>query len=56
MTVLRVIVTALDLIFMLIFLYFLRGLTWEKNKASVVGFGSLELVFLLNLLLIWTTR
>ncbi|MDO5540604.1 MAG: hypothetical protein Q4F83_11135 [Eubacteriales bacterium] len=53
MTAIRIIATALDILFALIFLYFLNGLTWEKDKAPVIGFGSLEICLLLNLVCIW---
>lgn len=53
MTVIRIIATILDILFALIFLYFMDGLTWEKDKASVVGFGGLEICLLLNLMCIW---
>lgn len=53
MTAMRIIATILDIIFALIFLFFMNGLTWDNDKASIVGFGGLEICLLLNLACIW---
>lgn len=53
MSALRMLTTFLDVIFILIILYFSRGLTWEKDKASIIGFVCMGVTFWVNMLLIW---
>lgn len=53
MLILKIITTTLIVSFMLLILFFLRGLTWKKNDASIIGFEIMELIYLLSLICIW---
>lgn len=53
MSALMIATTILDAIYVLIILYFSRGLTWEKDKASIIGFVCMGVTFWMNMLLIW---
>lgn len=53
MCVLKDITTTFICIMMLIILWFCQGFTWKKDKPSVIGFGFMEIVYLLSLICIW---
>lgn len=53
MYALKNVTTAFICIMMLIILWFCQGLTWKRDKANVIGFGFIELVYLLSLTCIW---
>ena len=50
---LRIITTIFIIILMLIILCFSKGLKWQKDSASIVGFGVMEVVYALSLICIW---
>lgn len=53
MYILRSIVTVLICIMMLIIVWFVQGFTWKRNKASVIGFAFMEIVYILSLICMW---
>lgn len=53
MYTLKVITTVLIAILMLIILIFGKRLRWKKDKASVIGFGFMEIVYALSLICMW---
>lgn len=53
MNVLKIITTGLIALFMLAILFFCKGLNWKREKISIVGFGLMELTYLLSLICIW---
>lgn len=53
MHTLKIVTTVLIVILMLIVLLFTRGLTWKKNKPSLVGFSIMEVVYLLSMICMW---
>lgn len=53
MYVLKNITTVLICIMMFIIAWFGRNFTWKRDKASVIGFGFMEIVYLLSLICIW---
>jgi hypothetical protein len=41
-------------IFMALFICWTsRGMTWERNKAAVIGFGIMAIMYVMALVLIW---
>lgn len=54
MQILKIFTTLAIVILMLIILLFCKGLTWEKNSASIIGFSSMEIVYVLSLICIWS--
>ena len=54
MHTLKVITTVLIAILMFIILIFGKGLRWKKDKASVIGFGIMGIVYVLSLICIWS--
>lgn len=53
MSALKILITFLDVVFILIILYLSRDLTWKKDKDSIIGFGCMGVTFWMNMLLIW---
>lgn len=53
MFTLKIVTTVLIGILMLIVLFFVNGMIWEKDKASIIGFGFMEIVYALSLICIW---
>lgn len=55
MQVLKFITTIFDILFLLIIWFFCRDLSWEKehDKFQIVGFGSMMILYLANIVLIW---
>lgn len=53
MHILKIFTTVLIWIFAFILFAFMRGLTWKKNKASIIGFSLMELVYALSLVCMW---
>lgn len=53
MYTLKFITSMLIAIFMLIILEFSRGLHWKRDKASIIGFGFMEIVYILSLICMW---
>ena len=53
MYTLKVVTTALICIMMLIISWFCKGFTRKRDKANVVGFGFMEIVYILSLICMW---
>ena len=56
MFVLKIVTTVLIGILMLIVLFFVNGMIWEKDKASIIGFGFMEIVYVLSLICMWAQK
>ena len=54
MAILTWITIILDLVLSLTVLYFTRGLTWERDKASLIGFWTMIFVYILNMSILVT--
>lgn len=54
MHTLKNITTVLIAILMMILLSFGKGLRWKKDKASIIGFGFMEIVYVLSLICMWS--
>lgn len=55
MQALKIITTIFNIIFLLIIWFFSRSLSWSKedDRFSIVGFGSMMILYLANIALIW---
>ena len=53
MNTMKIISTVLICIMMLIILWFCKGLTWKRDKTNVVGFGFMEIIYLLSVVCMW---
>lgn len=53
MSALKIITTTLICILMLTILWFCKGLAWKNDKASVIGFSFMEIVYILSLISMW---
>lgn len=55
MQALRIITTVFNILFALIILWFSKPLSWQKeeDRFSIVGFGSMILLYCVNCVLIW---
>lgn len=51
MYTLKVITTVLIALMMLIILWFVKG---KKDKPTIIGFGFMEIVYILSLICMWT--
>lgn len=49
----RYFITFLDIVMCLILISFTESLTWEKNKASIIGFGTMILAYAGSAFLMW---
>lgn len=54
MDTLKTVTTVLIAFTMYIVLFFSRKLRWKRDKASIIGFGFMEIVYILSLICIWT--
>lgn len=50
MTALRITASIMDILFSVIVAYFMDGLDWKKDRASLIGFGAMEICFVVNLI------
>lgn len=53
MFALRTITTVCIMLLVVIIHHFSKRFTWKRDKASMVGFGFMELVYVLSLICIW---
>lgn len=51
---LRYLTTFADFIMCLFILFFCRALTWERNKASMIGFAGMIVLYGLNIMMMWS--
>lgn len=50
----KVVTTTLNIIIMGILFFCMRGLRWEREKESVVGFLMIQILYLMNMFCIWS--
>lgn len=53
MVFLKWIITVWHLLMAVFICWTSRGMTWERNKAAVIGFGIMALMYVLALVPIW---
>ena len=53
MNTMKIISTVLICIMMLIILWFCSGLTWKRDKSSIIGFSFMEIVYIFSLICMW---
>lgn len=53
MYTLKVITSVLIGFMIFLFLIFSKGLHWKRDKATIVGFGFMEIVYILSLICMW---
>lgn len=53
MHTLKAITTVLISTMVLFILLFSRGLRWKRDKATIIGFGFMEMVYILSLICMW---
>ncbi len=53
MHVFKIVITMLNIIMMGIIFFFMRGTIWEKDKASIIGFSAMQILYLMNIFSIW---
>lgn len=53
MHTLKVVTSVLIVFLMLLILMFSRGLRWNRDKATIIGFGFMEIVYILSLICMW---
>lgn len=53
MIILKIITTVLIAMLMLVIMFFMRGIDCKTQKASVYGFGFMQLVYALSILCMW---
>lgn len=55
MQVLKIITTVLNILFLLIILFFSHGLSWKNknDRPSIVGFGGMALAYALSIVCMW---
>ena len=53
MNALKNVTTTLICIMILIILWVCKDFTWKRDKANVVGFGFMEVVYILSLVCMW---
>ena len=53
MNTMKIITTVLIFTMMLIILWSCKDFTWKRDKANVVGFGFMEIVYIFSLICMW---
>lgn len=53
MYALRIVTTVFIGLLMLMILLFARGLHWQKDKPTIIGFSFMEIIYLLSLICMW---
>lgn len=49
----KIVTTTLNIIIMGILFFFMRGISWEDDKESVIGFSAVQILYLMNLFCMW---
>ena len=49
----RYLVTFIDVLMVFCLIYFMGGLSWKDNKASIVGFGTMMFSYMVSAALMW---
>ena len=53
MNTMKIITTVWICTMMLIILWSCKGLTWKKDKSSIIGFSFMEIVYIFSLICMW---
>ncbi len=53
MYALKIVTTVFVGLLMLMILLFARGLYWQKDKATIIGFSFMEAVYVFSLICMW---
>lgn len=53
MYTLKVVTSVFIALMMIIILIFSKNLTWKRDKASIIGFSLMEIVYILSLVCMW---
>lgn len=53
MYVFKIVTTILNIFMMGIIFFFMRGLKWEKDKAPIIGFSAMQILYLMNMFCMW---
>lgn len=55
MQTIKIIITVLNILMVLLLLFFTKGFNWsnKKDHASIIGFGFMICLFIANMFLIW---
>ncbi len=49
----KIVTTTFNVIMMCIIFFFMREISWEEDKASVVGFSAMQFLYLMNTFCMW---
>lgn len=49
----KIVTTTLNIIMMGIIFFFMRGLKWEREKGTVIGFSAMQILYLMNIFCMW---
>lgn len=49
----KIVTTTLNIIIMCIIFFWMRGISWKKDKASVIGFSAMQILYLINIICMW---
>lgn len=49
----KVIVTILNVLMIILFMAFSKGARWKTDKATIIGFGFMTVLYMANIGLIW---
>lgn len=53
MYALKIVTTVFVVMLMLIILSFSKGMKWKKDKAAIIGFGYMQISYILCLICMW---
>ena len=49
----RYLISFIDVLMVFCLIYFMNGLSWEDNKASILGFGIMFFSYIASIALMW---
>ncbi len=49
----KIVTTTLNILIMVIILWFMSSLDWKKHKSSIIGFSFMQIVYLMNMFCMW---
>lgn len=49
----KIVTTTLNVLIMGIIFFFMHGLSWKKDNASVIGFSAMQILYLMNIFCMW---
>lgn len=50
---LKIITTVFIVFMILVILWFCKGFNWKSDKTNIIGFGIMEIVYMLSLICMW---